>query len=88
MHFVAMLRARAAPPPHSRADAPRRFPVSGTAERGLLGGSGSGADGSILILHISRKHNRQWLFLGVPGANSFHEKMAPRMKKDNIESER
>ncbi len=40
--------------PPSKAEHARRFPVSGTAQKGLLVGSGSGADGAILILHISR----------------------------------
>ena len=54
-------------------------------QRGLLDGSGSGAGGAILIFHISRKQNRQRLFLGGPGANSFHEKMAPGEKESAVE---
>ncbi len=48
----------AAPAATEHIEHARRFPVSGTFYGGLLNGNGSGADGAILILLISRTKKR------------------------------
>ncbi len=65
-----------------KAEHGRRFPVSGNFDRGFPNGSGSGADGAILILHIIRKQNRQGLFLGVWGPILFTKRWPPQKRKN------
>ena len=72
----------AAPPPEPQSRTRQAFPIGRYSPKGYAVFSGSGAGEAILILHISRKQNRQWFFWGSRGP-IFLQKEAPGKEKLN-----